>query len=158
MVPDDTLNLSHNRRPFGTRGSLTLDLSITPYGANPFATFFSLFYSTGYQRTATCQVLQPPPPPIACQQQKRHDQTAPDTACYGVTSWRLRSHINRITYAGQYITYFWGPLPDAMYSNKLIKHGGELPHTVPPPLQPPRFQGLSLWNYHIRNGCGFGVL
>ena len=39
-----------------------------------------------------------------------------------------------------------------MYVTQPTRHGGDRLHMSPPPCQPPLPQGLSLRNYHIRNG------
>ena len=44
-----------------------------------------------------------------------------------------------------------------MYVTRPIRNGGECPHTVTPPRQLPLSQGLSLGNYHICDGRGFGL-
>ena len=44
-----------------------------------------------------------------------------------------------------------------IYFTQPIIHGGDLPHTVPPPRQTPIPRGLSLGNYHIRDGWVSGI-
>ena len=47
LVPDGIVHMVTNRPPFVTQGSLTLDISISPYIIIPFLFFFFLFCSTG---------------------------------------------------------------------------------------------------------------
>ena len=65
MVPDNTLHIVTNRHPFGTRGSLTFDFSITPYTATHFENLTSLFYSKWYLWTGALHGIQTPHPPAA---------------------------------------------------------------------------------------------
>ena len=51
MVPDNTVHLRHTPPSFVTRGSLILDIHVTPYYIHQFLYFFSLFHSTGESAT-----------------------------------------------------------------------------------------------------------
>ena len=46
LVPEDTLHKGTSRPPFGTWGSLTLDISIASYLITSFSSLFFLFHST----------------------------------------------------------------------------------------------------------------
>ena len=45
-----------------------------------------------------------------------------------------------------------------MYVTLLIRHSGDLSHTVPLPCQPPHYQVLSIGKYHICDGQSSGLV
>ena len=108
MVPDDAIHKGTNFPSFGTRGSLTFDLSISTYTDKCFLSSFIYFTLHAYPHTGTLQRILPPHPSAANARNGRLECPLPLLSTE-VTSWRIQIHINHRTYTDRYGTHFWGP-------------------------------------------------
>ena len=108
LVLDNTVHLSHNHYPFGTRDSLTFDTAISPYTDTLFLYYFIYFTLQDYSRTGTHWGILLPQP-YATNNRNIRIERPPPLLATGVTSRRIRIQIICGNYVGQYRTYFWGP-------------------------------------------------
>ena len=166
-VKEEWTKLSHNRPLFGTRGSLILEIVISPYKITILLYFFSIFYSTGKTAAGDKNPAPPhPTPPIGQYRRKRQFTSAPAISLYGGylhTATELKIHRNYIAHCGD---YFWGHCTDFNISSRMtisfthpIWHGANRIHLEfpPPHHRIPRPPGIAIVIINIWNGRGFRI-
>ena len=153
LVPDDTVQIVTNCLPFGTWGSLNLDIAIAIYLITDFFLSF-LYFTLNFLRGRGSS--------------GRGWDSRPQRLETATTGHGRRTIISTLgVYAKNYVyanrlygrDYGKFSRGHQLCFNLQIHHGGDHLHLAPPPpqIRPACPMGINLWTYNIQDGCGFGI-